>query len=129
MMKYLFLIVLFLPMLAVAQQKDLTDSTEFRYGLPVSNDDTTKRVRSDQDPANQWVEVPGSGIPRKLKRALERNDVYEGWEKGKIFYDKSINQYLLRIRNGNAVTTYGFAADGSSVSFTEENIVSVDSVN
>ncbi len=128
-MKYLFLIVLFLPMLAVAQQKDLTDSTEFRYGLPVSNDDTTKRVRSDQDPANQWVEVPGSGIPRKLKRALERNDVYEGWEKGKIFYDKSINQYLLRIRNGNAVTTYGFAADGSSVSFTEENIVSVDSVN
>jgi hypothetical protein len=129
MMKCLFLIVFLFPLLAVAQQKDLTDSTEFRYGLPVSNDDTTKQVRSDEDPANQWVEVSGSGIPRKLKKALVRNDVYEGWEKGKIFYDKSINQYLLRMQNGNAITTYGFAADGSSVSFTEENIVSVDSVN
>ena len=129
-MKKLVLILLFLvPIAAVAQhQKDLTDSTEFRYGLPVSNDDTTKQVRSDQDPANQWLAVPASQIPKKLRRALERNDVYEGWERGNIFFDKAINQYLVRIRNGNAITTYGFAADGSSVSFTEEDIVPADSV-
>lgn len=128
MLKAVFLIVFLLPVLAVAQQKDLTDSTEFRFGLPISNDDTTKQVRSDQDPANQWVAVPPSGLPRKLKRALDRNEVYEGWENGKIFFDKSINQYLLRMRNGNAITTYGLAADGSPVSFTEENIISVDSI-
>ena len=129
-MKRILLAALFFsPILAFAQQKDLTDSTEFRYGLPVSNDDTTKRVRSDQDPANQWVAVPASAVPKELKRALERNDVYKGWEQGKVYFDKSINQYLLRMRNGNAITTYGFAADGSSVSFTEENIVSPDSID
>jgi hypothetical protein len=128
MMKCFLLVVFLFPILAIAQQKDLTDSTEFRYGLPVSNDDTVRQVRSDLDPANQWVEVAASQIPKKLKRALERNEALEGWEKGKIFFDKSIKQYLLRMRNGNAVSTYGFAADGSSVSFTEENILSPDSI-
>lgn len=129
MKDYLVLLVFLLPMIAAAQQKDITDSTEFRYGLPISNDDTTKQVRSDQDPANQWIAVSASQIPKKLRRTLDRHDVYDGWEKGKIFFDRSINQYLLRMRNGNAITTYGFAADGSSVSFTEENIVTDDSID
>lgn len=116
-------------MLTFAQQKDLTDSTEFRFGLPISDDDTVKHVRSDQDPANQWIAVSGAAIPEKLRRTLDKNEIYRGWEKGKLFFDKSINQYLLRMREGNAVRTYGLAADGSPVSFTEENIVSEDSIN
>lgn len=116
-------------MLAVAQQKDLTDSTEFRFGLPVSNDDTVKQVRFDLDPANQWIVVTPSDVPNKLRNVLDRKEIYDGWEKGEIFYDKSIDRYLLRMKNGNAITTYGFATDGSSVSFTEENIVTVDSID
>lgn len=117
------------PFFAQAQQKDLTDSTEFRYGLPVSNDDTTKRVRSDLDPANQWLTVEQSKIPKKLRRILNRKDIYEGWEQGDLFFDKSINRYLLRMHDGNVVRTYGLAADGSPVSFTEEKIVAEDSIN
>lgn len=128
-MKILLPILLFLPALVFAQQKDLTDSTEFRFGLPVSNDDTTQRVRSDQDPANQWIAVDGSSLPKKLKRALDRNEIYEGWEKGELFFDKRINRYLLRMREGNAIRTYGLAADGSATSFTEEEILSADSAN
>lgn len=129
MMRNLVLVLVLLPLAGIAQQKDLTDSTTFRYGLPVSNDDTTREVRSDQDPANQWIAVSKDAIPRKLRRKLERNDVYRGWEKGTLYYDKSIDQYLLRMRNGNAITTYGLAADGSAVSFTEEDIISEDSID
>lgn len=128
-MKKLILLLLIGPFIAQAQQKDLTDSTEFRYGLPVSNDDTVKQVRSDLDPANQWISVERSEIPKRLKRTLERQDIYEGWEQGDLFFDKSINRYLLRMREGNVVRTYGLAADGSPVSFTEEVVVSADSVN
>lgn len=118
-----------LPLVVSGQQKDLTDSTTFRYGLPVSNDDTTRAVRSELDPANQWILISKDAIPRKLRKKLDRNDVYQGWEKGNLYYDRSIDQYLLRIRNGNAITTYGLAPDGSPVSFTEENILSEDSVD
>lgn len=121
--------MLLYPVISFGQQKDLTDSTEYRFGLPVSNDDTTKRVRSDLDPANQWIAVKRTDIPKKLRRTLERNDIYEGWEEGELFFDKSINRYLLRIRREDVVTTYGLAADGSPVSFTEEKMVSGDSVN
>ena len=118
-----------LPLVVSGQQKDLTDSPTFRYGLPVSNDDTTRAVRSELDPANQWILISKDAIPRKLRKKLNRNDVYRGWEKGNLYYDRSIDQYLLRIRNGNAITTYGLAPDGSPVSFTEENILSEDSVD
>lgn len=130
MKNFVAILIVLSPIFAVAQhQKDLTDSTQFRYGLPVSNDDTTKQVRSDQDPANHWVAVRSSEIPKKLRRTLDRKDIYEGWERGEIFYDKSINRYLLRMRNGNAITTYGLTADGSSVSFTEEDVVTPDSLD
>ena len=129
MNKLLATLIFLSPLVAAAQhQKDLTDSTQFRYGLPVSNDDTTKQVRSDEDPANQWVPMRPSEIPKKLRRALDRKDIYRGWERGEIFFDKRINRYLLRMRNGNAITTYGLTADGSSVSFTEEDIVPPDSI-
>lgn len=129
MKKSLLLLLLALPFITNGQQKDLTDSTTFRYGLPVSNDDTTREVRSDQDPANQWILVSKDEIPRKLRRKLERNDLYRGWEKANLYYDRSIDQYLLRLRRGNAIATYGLAADGSPVSFTEENILSEDSID
>jgi hypothetical protein len=128
-MQIFIIVLLFLPVVAVAQQKDLTDSTEFRFGLPVSNDDTTQRVRSDQDPANQWIAVDNSALPKKLKRTLDRNEIYEGWEKSELYFDKRINRYLLRMRDGNVVRTYGLAPDGSPVSFTEEEILTPDSVN
>jgi hypothetical protein len=128
-MKYILLLLLFQPLLVIAQQKDLNDTIEFRYGLPVSGDDTTDEVRSDQDPANQWVAVSESEIPRKLRRVLDRNEAYEGWEKGTIYFDKSINQYLLRMRVDDAIRTFGFMSDGSAVSFTEERILPSDSID
>jgi hypothetical protein len=128
-MKLLVAIVLLCPTICFAQQKDLTDSTEFRFGLPVSNDDTVKEVRTDQDPSNQWIAIKGSAIPKKLRRVLDKRETYEGWEKGELYYDKSIDRYLLRMHEGNAVRTYGLAADGSPVSFAEEKIVSEDSID
>jgi hypothetical protein len=128
-MRMIIVIMLFCPLAAAAQQKDLTDSTEFRFGLPVSDDDTVARVRSDEDPSNQWIPVKSSAIPKKLRRTLEKNDIYEGWQKGELFFDTRINRYLVRIREGSAVRTYGLAADGSPVSFTEENVNEEDSVN
>jgi hypothetical protein len=91
MMKCFLLVVFLFPILAIAQQKDLTDSTEFRYGLPVSNDDTVRQVRSDLDPANQWVEVAASQIPKKLKRALERNEALEDGRREKFSLTKASN--------------------------------------
>jgi hypothetical protein len=128
-MKTFIFFMIFCPILVAGQQKDLTDSTEFRFGLPVSNDDTVSRVRTDEDPANQWVAVKGSEIPKKLRRTLERNEIYEGWERGELLYDKRIDRYLLRMREKNSVRTYGLAADGSPVSFAEENVAEEDSVD
>jgi hypothetical protein len=124
-----FIIFLVLPLIGLAQQKDLTDTTVFRYGLPVSNDDTTKQIRTDEDLANQWVPVDAKKIPDALRRTLERKEVYDGWEQGQIYYDKSINQYVVRIREAKSIRTYGFSAEGAPVTFAEENILPRDSID
>jgi hypothetical protein len=128
MKRLLILIAVIFPLIGFSQQKDLTDSTEYRYGLPISNDDTVKRARSDEERA-RWTAVPINKIPKKLRHTLQKNDVYEGWEKGEVFFDAAIDRYLVRIREEKSVRTYGFSSSGAAVSFTEEDVVSEDSIN
>jgi hypothetical protein len=129
MKKYFVSILLAMPLLGYCQQKDLTDSTVFRYGLPISNDDTTKQVRTDEDQANQWVAVDAKQIPDALRKTLEKKEIYKGWEQGQIYYDKSINQYVVRMREAKSIRTYGFSAEGAAISFAEENIIAPDSID
>jgi hypothetical protein len=128
MKKLLILFAATFPLIAFSQQKDLTDSSEYRYGLPVSNDDTVKRARSDED-RDRWVAVPVNKIPKRLRHTLQKNDVYEGWEKGEVFYDGTIDRYLVRIREEKSIRTYGFNSGGGAVSFTEEDVITEDSIN
>lgn len=129
MKKIFLLICACLPLVVFSQQKDLTDSTVFRYGLPISNDDTTKRVRTDEDPTNQWQAVEAKKIPDALRRTLERKEVYEGWEQGQIYYDKHVNQYVVRLRDTKSIRTYGFSAEGAVISFAEEDLQAEDSID
>jgi hypothetical protein len=128
MKKFIFLILLSIPLAGYCQQKDLTDSTEFRYGLPVSNDDTTQRVLTDEDPSNRWEPVEAAKIPKRLRETLQDKEVYDGWEQGQIYFDKSVKQYLVRIREAKAVRTYSFSEEGAVVSFAEEDVIPRDSI-
>ena len=117
-----------MPLLNFAQQKDLTDTTEFRYGLPISNDDTTERVKTDEDQYNQWVPIDAQKIPDALKNTLNKKEIYNGWERGQLYYDKRIRQYVVRIREAKSIRTYSFSREGAVISFAEEDIVPKDTL-
>ncbi len=113
--------LLLLPGFMVSgQQKDLTDSTEYRFGLPISNDDTTGTVRADEDPANAWILLQPNQLPKALVHTLRKNDLYKGWERSRLYYDKKIDTYLVRMKDGSSVRTYGFNKNGRPVSFSDE---------
>lgn len=105
-----------------AQQKDLTDSTEFAYGLPISDDDTVRQVRSEDDPRNLWRGLTPSEIPSKLQHTLNSESLFAGWKKSQLYYDERAELYLVRIREKTSVRTYGFNANGKPVTFTEEDL-------
>lgn len=124
----MILFFLLMPLLNLAQQKDLTDTTEFRYGLPISNDDTTERVKTDEDQYNQWVPIDAQKIPDALKNTLNKKEIYNGWERGQLYYDKRIRQYVVRIREAKSIRTYSFSREGAVISFAEEDIVPKDTL-
>jgi hypothetical protein len=107
-------------------QSDASDSTENIFGLPVTNDDTVRQVFPDRPPRDVLVRVPENEIPKRLRKALDK-DVYKGWERRGVFRDRNTGLYIISIREKTSTRTYGFNENGSPVTF-DEHSASGDSI-
>lgn len=102
-------------------QSDAFDSTEYIFGLPVTNDDTVRQPFPDRAPKDVLIAVSEKEIPNRLKRSLEKNDLYKGWDRRGVFRDRNTGLYIISIREGSSTRTYGLNENGKPVTFDEHS--------
>lgn len=94
-------------------------STEERIPTGAKTQGTTGNYKTWRD--EDKVIVSTGEIPVHLRTTLS-DKKYEGWEKSSIYRNRSTNEYLVEIRNGDEVRTYYFDKDGKAIVIgTEED--------
>jgi hypothetical protein len=60
--------------------------------------------------------VNAEGVPSALKKTLDANKKYEGWQRSTIWFDKTVKQYLLHLTDSATGTrTYKFDENGKAL--------------
>jgi hypothetical protein len=108
-----FLLVTFLV-------KAQNDSTRYINGLPVSEDDTVEHfIENDLGVKDKIKRVSTSELPRKVLRTLKKGDQYDGWEDSIIYFDENTRLFLVPVKSGESIKTFGINEDGHPVTFDE----------
>ena len=121
MKEILITAILFVASLPLKAQSDASDSTEYIFGLPVTNDDTIRQPFPDRPPKDVLVRIPENEIPKRLRKSLEIDDLYKGWERRGIFRDRNTGLYIISIRDKTSTRTYGFNENGKPITFDEHS--------
>ena len=79
-----------------------------QYGSPASGKEAGRK--------EDRVSVPLQELPAAITTQLESNDKFTGWEKGTAFYDRSSDQYLLHVSDGDGTRTFKFDKSGTQIS-------------
>src|SRR5687767_13744228 len=92
---------------------------------PAPEPDTLKEVKQTDPEAKSLpkntnytkdqLRITSKQVPEGVKRALNSDTQYEGWEKGSFYKDKSGNLYTLEITKADTTRTYRFNASGKPV--------------
>src|SRR5688500_14868638 len=84
------------------------DSTVYRFGLPITEDDTTTQFPpADMEPANKLVVVPMNDLPKKLLRTLNREEQYAGWRDTSVYFEKNTGLYHVPVKHEDGVRVFG----------------------
>ena len=94
------------------------DSTVYRFGLPISEDDTAGQfLQSDRIPRNEWKAVPVRDLPEEVLEAITEEDQYKGWRDSTVYFDKNTGLYLVPVEREDGVRIYGLNENGNPVTF------------
>lgn len=101
----------------VFAQQDTVRHDERNFTNPESfyNSELPKDVR----PFRDSVRLEQRQVPRKLKKTLQRDDLYRGWEDAGIYFNTNTKLYMLYLRADSIVRKYGFDEYGKVVTFTQ----------
>ena len=93
------------------------DSTVYRFGLPVSDDDTTGQfLQSDRIPRNTWKAVPLKDLPKKVREAITEEELYEGRD-SIVYFERNTGLYLVPVERDDGIRIYGLNENGNPVTF------------
>ena len=96
------------------------DSTRYIFGLPVSDDDTTRAFpQRDHVPPNTIKPVGMVLLPDEVREALESQDQYKGWQDSTIYLDLNTGLYIVPVKRGSRVRIYGLNKSGEPVTYSE----------
>ena len=94
------------------------DSTIYRFGLPVSNDDTARQfLERDMEPRNELTEVPVNELPDEVLEALDSQDQYKGWRDSTVYYEENTGHYLVHVKREDGIRVFGLSENGEVVTF------------
>lgn len=102
----------------LSAQGSPSDSTRYVFGLPITEEGDSVPA-GDAGPPDVYIVIPTSQIPKKLLKALNKDELYHGWEKLPIYQQKNTKHYIVRIADRNTVRSYGFNEDGNVVTYDE----------
>ncbi len=112
----LTVVLLLLPTGAVLAQ---ADSLRLIHGLPHTGSDTVHEGYYARPPVDRAQVVSPRHLPRRIKRVLSRNDIYQGWENGRIYFDREAERYRLYLRGDSITRVFGFDTRGNPVTYDE----------
>ena len=119
MVKFVFCVALFL-VAGMTQVFSQEDSTVYRNGLPISEDDTVRQfLQSDLEPKNKLTEVPPNALPSDLLDVLNKEEQYQGWQDSTVYFESNTGLYLVPVRTEDGVRIYGLNENGKPVTFDE----------
>lgn len=94
------------------------DSTVYRFGLPVSDDDTARQfLQRDMEPRNELTAVPVKNLPREVLEALDSEDQFEGWRDSIVYYQENTGRYVVPVKADDGIRIYGVNKNGKAVTF------------
>jgi hypothetical protein len=96
------------------------DTIQFIQGLPVMDEDTVQHIpQPDVAPYFNKKSIRPQQLPRRVRNALNTNDLFVNWQNEKITVDNNTGLYWIVFSNENKVRSYGFNSRGDIVSFSE----------
>src|SRR5690606_35174842 len=96
------------------------DSTVYRFGLPVTEDDTAESFSErDFPPRQRLTPVSPDALPGKVVKSLNEGRQYEGWRDQVVYYDRDARLFLVSVRDNGTVKIFGVNEQGDPVTFDE----------
>lgn len=118
MLKIMLTAGFWLSFLVLLAQGSPSDSTQYIFGLPVT-EEVDSVPAGDHGPPDLIIKIPADKLPKKLLRTLTHDDLYRGWEKFPIYLQKNTKHYIVRVMEGNSMKVFGLNEDGNVVTFDE----------
>lgn len=101
----------------VCAQQDTVRHDERNFTNPESF--YNSELPNDVEPFRDSVRLEQKQVPRKLKKTLQRDDLYRGWEDAGIYFNTNTKLYMLYLPADSIVRKYGFDEYGKVVTFTQ----------
>ena len=97
-----------------------SDTTEFVYGIPVTEEDSVENIPfPDLEPVDNYRKLSKSDLPSGLSNSLDRKEEFKGWEKRGVYLDRNTGLYIVTIPFGDAFRIFGLDKDGKGVTYKE----------
>jgi hypothetical protein len=108
-------ILLFAAVTAVSAQTDTPQPDTISD--PVQEGDPTFRHIPPQadDYVKDMNKITPEELPAPVRKTLDSNARYEGWQKGQVFVNKTNDHYVIQIKESDKTMTYRFDKDGKQV--------------
>lgn len=120
-MKRLLLIFFLLPGSYLYAQTDsavvVRDTINTRRDMPDAQSVYNSELPKDIGPPKDSVLVTGKQVPRRVRKALTENDIYDGWQEGEIYLNRNTGLYMLYLTRGDLINKFGLDAEGKQVTF------------
>ena len=105
-------------MISAAELLGQNDSTIYRFGLPIPEDDTARNFpATDIEPETKMMAVPASELPAEVLEALTSQDQYEGWRDTTVYYEKNTGLYRVPVKDKDGIRIFGLNKEGEPVTF------------
>ena len=102
----------------VCAQED--DTIRFNQGLPEAGTDSSLYDDVNLDkPPRHYRKIDITKIPGALKKELESDPLFSGWENRTLWLNERTGLYWIDFTEGAGVRSYGFTAEGNIVSVKE----------
>lgn len=120
-MKRLLLILFLLPCGGLYAQTDsavvVRDTIRTRRDIPDPNSVYNSELPKDIGPPKDSVLVTGKQVPRRVRKALQERDIYDGWQDGELYLNHNTGLYMLYITRDGLINKFGLDAEGKQVTF------------
>jgi hypothetical protein len=95
------------------------DSVYYSNGVAVIKEDTVEAPIEDLEPKSNYIRLSLQDVPKNLKRTLNEDILFRGWEKSPLYFDKNLKLYVLHLTTGSSIRSFRFGEDGKPVSYNE----------